>query len=99
MHVCVIGAGVVGLTTAYFLQAEGHSVTVIDRASSVGTGASGANGAQLVYSIGSEATKGEDRTSILAALLTHDPSLRLRPHLEPRLWKWMRARARADGGA
>jgi D-amino-acid dehydrogenase len=31
MHVCVIGAGVVGLTTAYFLQAEGHSVTVVDR--------------------------------------------------------------------
>ena len=31
MHICIIGAGVIGLTSAYFLQSEGHSVTVIER--------------------------------------------------------------------
>ena len=49
MHVCVIGAGVVGLTTAYFLQSEGHTVSIVDRAAGPGLGASGANGAQLAY--------------------------------------------------
>jgi D-amino-acid dehydrogenase len=38
MHACVIGAGVVGLTTAYFLQAEGHRVTVVDHGPGPATG-------------------------------------------------------------
>jgi D-amino-acid dehydrogenase len=50
MHVCVVGAGVVGLTTAYMLVRKGHNVTLIDRAHSVGLGTSYANGAQLSYS-------------------------------------------------
>jgi len=49
MHVCVIGAGVVGLTTAYFLQSEGHSVSIVEREGAAGLGASGGNGAQLSY--------------------------------------------------
>lgn len=49
MHICVVGAGVVGLTTAYFLQSEGHTVAVVDRRAGPGLGASGGNGAQLSY--------------------------------------------------
>ena len=48
MRVCVLGAGIVGLSTAWELLREGHEVTVIDRAAP-GAGASGANGAQLSY--------------------------------------------------
>jgi len=51
MHVCVIGAGVIGLTTAYFLHSEGHTVTVLDRSAAAGAAPSGAGGAQLAYSI------------------------------------------------
>ena len=50
MHVCVLGAGIVGLSTAYELNQRGFKVTVIDRADQVGSGASGHNGAQLSYS-------------------------------------------------
>ena len=32
MRVCVLGAGIVGLATAYELNRAGHDVTVIDRA-------------------------------------------------------------------
>ena len=49
MHVCVIGAGVVGLATAYALQQAGHHVTVVDRAERPAMGASSGNGAQLSY--------------------------------------------------
>ncbi len=50
MHVIVLGAGVIGVTTAYYLSNQGHSVTVVDRASEVASGASGGNGGQLSYS-------------------------------------------------
>ena len=31
MRICVLGAGVIGLTTVYFLAKAGHRVTIIDR--------------------------------------------------------------------
>ena len=86
----MIGAGVVGLTTAYFLQAERHTVTVVDRATTVAEGASGANGAQLGYSLISPAG-----TSTLRALLMRDPTLRFHPRLDAQQWKWTLARLRA----
>lgn len=48
--VCVIGAGIIGATTAYALSKEGWSVTVVDSNQEAGMGASFANGAQLSYS-------------------------------------------------
>jgi len=47
VKVCVLGAGVVGTTTAYFLQKNGHEVTVIDRQSGAGLETSFANGGQI----------------------------------------------------
>lgn len=41
MHVCVLGAGIVGLSTAYELIQRGFKVTVVDSAAHVGAGASG----------------------------------------------------------
>jgi D-amino-acid dehydrogenase len=45
--VAVIGAGLAGLTTAYWLQRHGMTVTVIDKAQGVGEGTSFANGGML----------------------------------------------------
>ena len=50
MHVIVLGAGVVGVTTAYYLSRLGCEVTVIDRADAPGDGASFGNAGQLSYS-------------------------------------------------
>jgi len=49
MKIGVLGAGVVGLTTAWWLSEAGHDVVLVDRASEPAAGASGANGAQLSY--------------------------------------------------
>lgn len=32
MHVCIVGAGIVGLATAWALRQAGHRITVLDRA-------------------------------------------------------------------
>lgn len=50
MRVVVLGAGVVGVTTAYYLSRLGCDVTVVDRARSVCSGASFGNAGQLSYS-------------------------------------------------
>ena len=50
MHALVLGAGVVGVTTAWYLSKHGYRVTVIDRAGDVAESASYANGGQLSYS-------------------------------------------------
>ena len=50
MRVVVLGAGVVGVTTAYYLTEAGHNVTVFDSEDQVAGGCSFANGSQLSYS-------------------------------------------------
>ena len=47
MHIVVMGAGVVGITTAWFLQQQGHQVTVVDRQAQAGLETSYANGGQI----------------------------------------------------
>ncbi len=43
MNIAILGAGIVGVTTAYELAADGHQVTVFERHASVAEGASFAN--------------------------------------------------------
>jgi D-amino-acid dehydrogenase len=50
MKVIVLGAGVVGVTTAYFLARSGHEVMVLEKNSASAMGCSYANGGQLSYS-------------------------------------------------
>ena len=47
MHVVVIGAGLLGVTTAYYLRRIGHEVTVLERREGSGLETSYANGALL----------------------------------------------------
>jgi D-amino-acid dehydrogenase len=88
MHVCVIGAGVVGLTTAYFLQAEGHSVTVVDRGAHAAAGASRGNGAQLSYSYVAPLADATVPPKLLSLLLARDSPLKFHPQLDPAQWSW-----------
>ncbi len=49
MKICILGAGVVGLTSAWWLAEAGHQVILVDRHGTPGAEASAANGAQLSY--------------------------------------------------
>ncbi|HEY4318399.1 MAG TPA: D-amino acid dehydrogenase [Herbaspirillum sp.] len=47
MHVLILGSGVIGVTTAYYLMQAGHQVTVVDRASGPALDASFANSGHI----------------------------------------------------
>ena len=51
MRVLVLGGGVIGVTTAWFLARDGHEVTVIEREPGVALGTSYANGAMIHTSL------------------------------------------------
>jgi D-amino-acid dehydrogenase len=87
MHVCVLGAGIVGLATAWQLERQGHEVTVIDRAAP-GAGASGGNGAQLSYSYVQPLADPSIWKQLPKLLLSPTSPLKLRPQLDPLQWRW-----------
>ncbi|WP_198971632.1 D-amino acid dehydrogenase [Xylophilus sp. ASV27] len=86
-HVCILGAGIAGLATAYTLQRQGHQVTLLDRAAP-GQGASGGNGAQLSYSYVQPLADPGLWRQLPHLLLAADSPLKLRPRLDPRQWRW-----------
>jgi D-amino-acid dehydrogenase len=88
-HVCVIGAGIVGATTAYALLKDGWSVTVIDSEPAAGMGASYANGAQLSYSYVEPLASPNTLTKIPLWLLSRDSPIRWQPQLSQRHIKWL----------
>ncbi|MVY95070.1 FAD-dependent oxidoreductase, partial [Enterobacteriaceae bacterium 8376wD7] len=50
MQIAVVGAGIIGISTAHALAQEGHQVTLVERHPGPGEGTSYANGGQLSYS-------------------------------------------------
>lgn len=88
MKVCVIGAGIVGLTSAWFLRKAGHEVVVIDQASGPGQGASAANGAQLSYSYVQPLADPGLLPGIPRMLLERNGPLKFSPRLSLQQWRW-----------
>lgn len=86
MHVCVVGAGVVGVTTAFYLSQQGHTVTVIDRENEVAACASFGNGGQLSYSFTDALAKPDFVATIPALLAGRDRGSRVR--ISPAMLPW-----------
>ena len=83
-----MGAGIVGLATAYELQRLGMRVTVVDQAHQPGAGASGGNGAQLSYSYVQPLADAGIWAQLPQLLLSPDSPLKLRPQWDPHQWRW-----------
>ena len=82
MKVCVLGAGVAGMTSAYFLWTAGHDVTVVERNSGVGLETSYANGGQLSYSYVAPLAGPGVLPKVPPWLLKRDAPLRFSPRLD-----------------
>ena len=89
MKVAVVGAGVIGLSTAWWLARDGHEVTVIDRNDGVALETSYANGAQLSYSYVAPLAGPGVLPKIPPWLLRRDSPLRFYPALDPDQWRWL----------
>ncbi|WP_203300095.1 D-amino acid dehydrogenase [Marinobacter sediminum] len=88
MHIAVLGAGVVGTTTAWYLQKQGHQVTVIDRQSNAGLETSFANGGQVSVSHAEPWANPSAPLKILKWLFRADAPLLFRPRLDLAQWRW-----------
>jgi D-amino-acid dehydrogenase len=98
-QVIVIGGGVVGLTSAWWLLEAGFGVTLLERAPRVATGASYANGGQLSYRYVSPLADQGVPLKAVQWLFEETGPLRFRPELDPRQWTWLAsflANCRAD---
>jgi len=89
MQIVVIGAGIVGLTTAWSLSRDGHSVTVVDRAPGVGQGTSFANGAQLSYSYVAPMASRAVLAALPKYLFSASSPVRYHPSFDPDQWAWL----------
>lgn len=89
MKAIVLGAGLVGVTTAYELLQDGWDVTVLDRAEAPAQFTSFAN-AGLVAPAHAYAWSSPQAPGILLkSLLRNDQALRLKPSIDPKMWRWM----------
>jgi D-amino-acid dehydrogenase len=90
-QIIVIGGGVVGLTSAWWLLEAGYRVTLLERAAQVGTGTSYANGGQLSYRYVSPLADAGVPLKALRWLFQEHGPLRLRPQADPHQWRWLAA--------
>ncbi|MEA1081224.1 D-amino acid dehydrogenase [Marinobacter qingdaonensis] len=88
MHIVVLGAGVVGTTTAWYLQRQGHQVTVVDRQSQAGLETSYANGGQVSVSHAEPWANPSAPLKVLKWLFRADAPLLFRPRWDPAQWRW-----------
>jgi D-amino-acid dehydrogenase len=88
MKIVVLGAGVIGITTAYYLSKAGHDVTVIERNAEAGMETSYANGGQLSYSYVAPLAGPGVVPKIPPWLLRRDSPLRFYPKFDIDQWRW-----------
>ena len=89
MKVIVLGSGVIGVTTAYYLAKSGHEVVVVDRQPKPALETSFANAGEVSPGYSSPwAGPGVPVKAIKWLLMRHGP-LVIWPKLDPVMWIWM----------
>ena len=90
MQVAVIGAGVIGVCTAYFLVQAGHEVVVIERHGNVAEESSFGNAGLIDPGcMAPWAAPGMPR-KILSHLYKPEAPVLLKPRMDRALWRWLR---------
>jgi D-amino-acid dehydrogenase len=88
MRIAVIGAGVVGVASAYLLARANHQVILIDAAPQPGCGASAGNAAQLSWAYGDAMASPALLKHLPAIIAGRDPAFRVRWRLDPDFLIW-----------
>jgi D-amino-acid dehydrogenase len=88
MKVIVLGAGLLGVTSAYFLRQQGHDVSVVDRQASPAAETSFANGGQISVSHAEPWANPSAPLKVLKWLGKEDAPLLFRIRADMRQWLW-----------
>ncbi len=88
MKIVVLGAGIIGVSTAWYLLEQGHEVTVVDRQEDAALETSFANGAQISVSFCEPWANAGAPFKVAKWLLKDDSPLLFRPRLDPAQWRW-----------
>jgi D-amino-acid dehydrogenase len=88
VRVLVLGGGVVGVASAWYLACAGHQVAVVDRQAGAALETSFANGGQISVSYAEPWANPGAPLKILKWLAHDDAPLLFRPRLDWRQWRW-----------
>jgi len=89
MKILVLGSGVIGVTSAWYLARAGHEVTLVDRQPQPAMETSFANGGQVSWGAANPwAAPGVPRKALAWLFQRHSP-LVLHPRLDPAMWLWL----------
>src|SRR5467141_3744577 len=88
MKILVLGAGVIGVTSAWYLAKAGHEVTIVDRQPAAGMETSFANGGQISVSHAEPWANPGAPLKILKWLGREDAPLLFRFRADRRQWSW-----------
>ncbi|WP_292082029.1 FAD-dependent oxidoreductase, partial [Mesorhizobium sp.] len=88
MRVIVLGGGVVGVTTAYQLQKDGHEVVVLERQSQVAAETSWGNAGMIAPGHSFVWSSPRAPLILLKSLVLKDQALRFKLAADPRLYSW-----------
>ena len=95
MRIAIVGAGIIGVTTAYELAADGHDVTVFERHGSVAAETSFANAGIVAPGYVTPWSAPGMPLKVLSHLWARHAAVRLHPSLDAAtlawMWKWWRA--------
>lgn len=88
MHIAVLGAGIIGVSSAWYLRAAGHQVTVVDRQGEAAMETTYANGGQLSTGHVEPWATPETLPQILAWRHHENAPLLFRLQADPHQWAW-----------
>lgn len=88
MKVVVLGSGIIGTSSAWWLRQAGHEVVVVDRAAGPARETSFANGGQLSVSYAEPWANPQAPLRILQWMLRDDSPLLFRPRADVAQWLW-----------
>ena len=88
MKVLVLGAGIIGTSTAWHLLERGHDVTVVDRQPGAALETSFANAAQISVSYCEPWANRDAPLKLLKWMFRNDAPLLFRPQADWQQWRW-----------
>ncbi len=89
MKVVILGAGVIGTASAYYLAKAGHEVTVLERQPASGLETSFANAGEVSPGYSAPwAGPGIPLKAIKWLMMRHSP-LAIHPSFDPHMWRWV----------